>query len=381
MRFIRNAVAAMLLAVVSGAGLAEVPADTLKVETLPSPPGKHWVYVMDVVFAHMSEGKIVLVDADRREVLGMISTGFLAGLAPAPDGKELYITETFYSRGVRGERTDVMTIYDPSKLAPVGEVVIPPKRFIALTMPYGTVVTRDGRFLLQFNFTPATSVSVVDLKSRQFVGEIQAPGCTLIYPAAGDRSYSMICSDGKLLTVTLDEQGKLASQRMGEERFFDPDKESLNVAPARIADTLYFVSFLGMVHPLDTSRETPTAAPTWALLRAADRKGGWRPGGWQYVTANERLGRLYVVMHAKGRNGSHKDPGSEIWVYDVKTRARIQRIRAKSPVVSVLTSRDDAPLLYALGADGGLQIYDARRGTYKGSVAGVAETAMVMVNP
>ena len=378
---VRNAAVALLLFGAACAGRAEVPADTLKVETLATPHGAHWVYLMDVSFPHLSEGKIVVVDADRREVLGMMTTGFLAGLAPAPDRKELYVTETFYSRGVRGERTDVVTIYDPAELKPVGEVVIPPKRFIALTMPYGTVVTRDGRFLLQYNFTPATSVSVVDLKSRRFVGEIDAPGCTMIYPGAGNRRYSMICSDGRLLTHTLDDEGRLASQRMSEQPFFDPDKDSLNVAPARLGDTLYFVSFLGQVHPLDVSGQEPAAAPTWSLLKAADRRQAWRPGGWQYVAANEKLGRLYVIMHPNGRNGTHKDPGGEIWVYDLKTKARIQRIRTKTPVVSVLTSRDDAPLLYALGAEGSLHVYDARRGRYRGTVAGAAETAMVMVNP
>lgn len=374
------AAAAALLLILSVASRAELPAETLKLETLPTPPKPHWVYVVDVVFNHMTEGKILLVDGDRKDVLGMITTGFLAGLAASPDQKELYVTETFYSRGTRGERTDVVTIFSTDELKPVGEIVIPNKRFIAVTMPYGTVVTPDGRFLLQFNFTPATSVSVVDLKSRKFAGEIDAPGCSLMYPAAGGRAFSMLCSDGRLLTITLDESGKLASQRMSDRRFFDPERESLNVAPARLKDQLFFVSFLGVVHTLDVAADQPVFGEAWSLLTAADRAQSWRPGGWQYVAANEKLGRLYVAMH-KGKDGSHKDPGSEIWVYDAKTKSRIQRIRARTPVVSLLTSRDDQPLLYALGADGHVHIYDARRGKYKGTAKGVAETAMVMVNP
>jgi len=201
-----------------------------------------------------------------------------------------------------------------------------------------------------------------------------------MYPAASSRAFSMICSDGKLLTSTLDETGKFVAQNMSDARVFDPDKDSLNVAPARMKDTLFFVSFLGSVHPVGVGADTPAIGEPWSLLNATDRVQSWRPGGWQYVAANEELGRLYVAMH-KGKDGSHKDPGSEIWVYDLKTRARIQRIKAMTPVISLLTSRDDRPLLYALGAEGHLHVYDAANGKYKGTIKSVAETAMVMVNP
>ena len=359
---------------------AELPADTLKAAVLPTPPGPHWVYLVDMGFAHMTEGRIILVNGDRKDVLGMVTTGFLAGVAHSPDHKELYVTETFYARGTRGERTDVMTIYRTDELKPIGEVIIPNKRFIAVTMPYGTVTTPDGRFLLQFNYTPATSVSVVDLKNRSFAGEIATPGCYLMYPAASSRAFSMICSDGKLLTVKLDESGRPVTQTMSGAPFFDPDKESLNVAPARVHHTLLFVSFHGVVHPLDLATDTPVVEKPWPLLAAKDKARSWRPGGWQYVAADDKLGRLYVAMH-RGKDGSHKDPGTEIWVYNLKTHARIQRIRAKTPVVSLLTSRDDHPLLYALGAGGDLHVYDAATGRYRGSLDHAAETAMVMVNP
>lgn len=369
----------LLLGVMS-ASRAELPAETLKLETLPFPPKPHWVYVVDVGFSHMTESRVSLVDTEKQEVIGMVTTGLVAGVGTSPDKKELYVTETFYSRGSRGERTDVLTIYDTSELKPIGEVILPNKRFISVTMPYGTVVTADGRFLLQFNFSPATSVSVVDLKSRQFVGEIATPGCSMMYPAASGRAFSMLCSDGKLLTVKLDDSGKPVSQQKGGQAFFNPDSDSINVAPARLKNQLFFVSFLGEVHPLDVAADQPSAGNTWSLLNAADKKNNWRPGGWQYVTANEALGRLYVAMH-QGKTGTHKDPASEIWVYDLKNNTRIQRIHAKTPVVSLLTGPGQQPLLYALGADGSVHAYDARSGRYKSTVKGVAETAMVMMNP
>lgn len=359
---------------------AVLPADQLKAEVLPTPPSPHWLYAVDIVFSSMTEGKIVLIDADSRRMLGMMSTGIVAGFAPSPDKKELYVTDTFYSRGTRGERTDVVTIYNTDELKPIAEIAIPPKRFLSLTVPYGTINTPDGRFLLVFNFTPATSVSVVDLKSRKFVGEIATPGCSLTYPTRDSRGFAMLCADGHLLTVRLDDTGASAGQKTSDQRFFDPDKESLNVTPARLGEHYFFVSFLGVVHGLDLTRDKPAYDEPWSLLSNADRHAGWRPGGWQEAAANQVLNRLYVVMH-KGGEGTHKDPGPEVWVYDLATHKRIQRIHMKTPVVSVLTSTDDHPLLYGVGADGAVHVYDARTGTYKGSVKGLLQTAVVLANP
>ena len=65
------------------------------------------------------------------------------------------------------------------------------------------LLTDDERFLLIYNFTPAQSVSVVDIGERKFVGEVETAGCALVYPT-GRRSFFSICSDGALLVMTLD---------------------------------------------------------------------------------------------------------------------------------------------------------------------------------
>ena len=44
---------------------------------------------------------------------------------------------------------------------------------------------------------------------------------------------------------------------------------------------------------------------------------------------------------------SHKDPGSEVWVYDIAHRTRVQRIVLKTPAMAIEASQDVAPLLYA----------------------------------
>ena len=53
---------------------------------------------------------------------------FIGQFYQAKSRPEMYIAETFYSRGTRGDRTDVITIVDKTSFSQVGEVIIPPKR-------------------------------------------------------------------------------------------------------------------------------------------------------------------------------------------------------------------------------------------------------------
>ena len=86
---------------------------------LSAEPNPHWVWVSDIVFHHMADGKAYLVDGDSGRFLGMLSTGmqFVALELPS-DYSQIYSPETYFSRGTRGERTDVITFYDPRNLKP-----------------------------------------------------------------------------------------------------------------------------------------------------------------------------------------------------------------------------------------------------------------------
>ena len=69
------------------------------------------------------------------------------------------MADTYYSRGARGDRTDVLTIYDARHLAPVGEVILPTKRQLSIPDSAEMSVTPDGRFVLVTNFRHHSGVS------------------------------------------------------------------------------------------------------------------------------------------------------------------------------------------------------------------------------
>ncbi|HZO23379.1 MAG TPA: amine dehydrogenase large subunit [Steroidobacteraceae bacterium] len=360
---------------------AVLPNDPMaSVQALPATISPHWVWVNDIVFSHMANGKAMLVDGDNGRFLGELDVGFGSmHVVLSLDGKVIFSPETYFSRGTRGDRTDVVTLYDPVHLAPIGEIVIPPKRSSNMPMMANATLTDDGRFLLIYNFTPAQSISVVDTRSRTFAGEIDTPGCALTYPT-GARSFFSVCADGTLLDVRLDESGHATSQQRTAQ-MFQVQRDPVTEKAVRVRDTWYFVSYDGMLYPINISKSGLTPGPTWSLLSAADTAQKWRPGGLQQLAAQAGLNRLYSIMH-QGPRDTHKDPGKEVWVYDLARHARIQKIAMKNDSGSIQVTHDAHPLLFSAFIESNiLDVYDASSGAYLRSVKDIGTTPTVLVTP
>ena len=369
-----------VLAVLAGIGSAEaqVKVDPLAGSELAATPGAHWVWVNDMVFHHMADGKAFLFDGDSGKMLGMLSTGFGFNGVLLPKNKSLIAApETYFSRGTRGTRTDVVTLYDPRKLAPVGEIQIPAKRVSSLPMVQNAALTDDDRFLLIYNFTPAQSVSVVDLQGRKFLGELDTAGCALVYPT-GARTFFSLCQDGTALNVTLDDAGKAAAKSRSA-RLFDPQRDPVTEKAVRDGNTWLFASVSGDIVPIEYSSGQLRTGTRWPLTSAAERKEKWLPGGMQHLALHAANRRLFSLMHQGGPD-SHKDPGSEIWVYDIAKRQRTQRIALKGPATSITVTADSKPLLFSIfvGAPK-LDIFDASSGALLRSVGEVGFTPSTLV--
>jgi methylamine dehydrogenase heavy chain len=304
-----------------------------QVVQLPAQPGPHWFWLSDVLL-HRS----ALYDADTAKLLGTITAGspgvgFTIWPLFPPDHAHVYIPESYFSRGVRGERTDVVTIYDARTLMAQDEIVIPPKRAEYFPGVAPNAISDDGRFVAVFNATPAQSLSIVDMQQKKLAGELQAPGCSLAY-AAGPRTFFMLCADGAALVVTLDDQGAQKSATRTP-KFFDPEKDPVFESAGRRGSEWLFVSFDGYVHAIDFGSEPAKIAEPWSLLTDAERKEGWRVGGGQPVALHVASGKLFVLVH-KGGPDTHKQAGSEIWQYDLAQRKRVWRVTTSNPVAGFL---------------------------------------------
>lgn len=295
------------------------------VARLPEEWSAHAVWVSDMLLRRSA-----LFDADSGTMLGSVYAGQdLSPVLPLTSRarREVYVASTYYSRRDHGERTDALVIYDASTLAPIAEVVLPPKKASNGNGVALGALLDDGRFVVVFNQTPATSVSVVDVAQRRLVGEIEAAGCALVYPA-GPRRFGMLCGDGTALAVTLDETGAEAS-RLASAKFFDAAKDPVTEKGVRLAagsGRWLFASFEGLAHEVDFAASGgPAAKPAWPLFSDAEREQRWRIGGHQHLAFHAPTGRLYSLVH-QGEVDTHKEPGTQLWVYDLAKRAKTEAI-------------------------------------------------------
>jgi methylamine dehydrogenase heavy chain len=331
---------------------------------LPEPKA-HWVHVQDVNFPYLTASKTFLIDGDTMGILGMANTGYVPNPVLALDNSAFYSTETFWSRGSRGERTDVVTIFDPRRVEAVGEIPLPEGRFLVVPKKPNAALTTDGRYLLSYNMDPSTGVSLVDVKDRKYIGELETPGCALIFPT-GPTSFSMLCADGSFANVGFDATG--GSKVTSSPPFFNSEQDPVfeHAAVHRPSQRAFFVSYEGWVYPVELREPAPVVGERFRLEGAE----GWRPGGWQLATFHAATNRLFVLMH-QGGNWTHKKPGEEVWVYDTAGKKLLQRIPLEHHAISVTVTQDDQPLLFVLDEAARLSSYDATSYEHKGDKEGV----------
>ena len=322
-----------------------------------------WVFAHDFNFNAIVDGKIAIIDvaAETRPYKGHIGAGQFGSFAAAKTRSELYTTQTFMSRRTHGERVDVLTVFDRRTLSPQGEVVLPPRRMQVVTQPNAFQLTPDERWAFVMNFTPASSVTVVDLVEREVIGEVNTPACNFIFPT-GERGFSTLCSNGSLATFQLNPDGTVASSSRTES-FIDVDADPLYVKNAVIDGVTYFPSFRGRVQPVDFRGDEPEIGADWGLVSDDLSSEGWAPGGW-HVVAGDPRGRLYVLMHADAEEGTHKYGGTEVWVFEAKSGKRLLRIELEQFSVSIAVTPDDDGYLVVTNDEMELDVYATADGAH-----------------
>ncbi len=359
----------LALALLFGAAASRAAEEPLAVGKIPHSlelPARYpdsWVFAHDFNFNAIVDGKVAILDvaAGTRPYKGHLDAGQFASFLASRRRPELYVTQTFLSRRTYGERTDVLTIFDRRTLLPRAEIVLPPRRMQVVTQRNAFQLTPDEKWAFVMNFTPAASVTVVDLKARKVLGEIPTPACNFVFPT-GKRGFSSLCGDGSLATFQLGKDASLdALQRSVP--FIDIDADPLYVKNATLDGITYFPSFRGRVQPVDFRAKQPRLLPAWSLLEGAPPAERWAPGGWQ-VVAGGAGGRLFVLMHRDASEGSHKYGGVEVWVFEAKTGRRIKRIPLQQWSVSIAVTKGKPGYLVVTNQEMELDIYDSASGEW-----------------
>lgn len=310
------------------------------VATAPAEVGPHWFTLRNRHTGHVIDG--ATGDSHGTLTLSMFSPA----LRPHADVGMIYSYGSFYSRTYYGDRTDAVLFFDIETMSPVDEVIIPPKA--AGIGHSGMIGLIDDSFVGVWNITPGMSVSLVDVRSREFVGEISTPGCATVWPY--QRGFFMICGDGALQYISLDESGA-ENGRIRSRIFFDVEKDAIYDYAEPTADGWLFVSMDGQVFEARLEDGEIFVSEPWSILSEEDSEEGWRIGGRQPFAYNAATGIFMTLMHKGGGQETFEKAGTELWAFNLQSTRRGYRVELDNPSRNIALTRDENPVVLVVGTD------------------------------
>lgn len=370
-RALRTVAAAMIAATALTAATAQMAAapaapagdpNGLEPETpfshkLP-PLSPHWGFIR----GGWESGGTHIFDGDTGKMIGTVQTTRWSDLALDPTRKAIYVAETIWSKINRGIRQDYVAVYDPSTMALLAEITLP-GRLIIGAMKNNFVISDDGKTAFVYNFSPASSVNVVDLEKRKLSRVVELPGCASMVPVAGV-GFAALCSDGTVATVALGGKTPAITHsapffKAAEDPIFD------SYVFDRAKSEAVFLTYTGLIRTAKLGA-TATIGDAWSLQAAAGLRPGdtkpldinWMPGGRQLMALHRKTGTAYVLMH-RGEYWTQKEGGEEIWVVDLAARKIKKRVPLEHEPTNIEVTQDDKPLIFLSGDGRDAWVLDA----------------------
>ena len=357
-------------AMVASAAAALEPEVSDVANLKPNPPHRFFTVGWD-------SPSVVIFDGDSGRIEGSIPAGYIPNLAIAPDNSQFYVSETYWTHGARGERHDLVSIYDAGTLNLLKEIRLPGRALVGKVRNFD--INASGSRAYVFVMQPAASVIWIDLKQQVIGGTVEIPGCALVFPW-GEQGFSSLCGDGSLASVSAPAAGPATVTHT--KRFFDANKDPIfdDSVVDRGTGKAIFISYTGLVYEAKLGMDSVVVKP-WSIQQAAGyaaagtgaQELAWRPGGKQLAAYHKASGRLFVLMHP-GNYWTHKQGGTEIWVLDTNKHALLSRFALrpaptsglgddKTPYYATIgVSQDSTPQIYLLNPDGDDLVLDATTG-------------------
>lgn len=327
--------------------------ETSDVATLP-PPGPHRFFTVS------GRQGMIIFDGDSGQIEGQVPASHDSNLALAADNSRIYIAETMWTHQTRGERLDLLSIYDGKTLNLLKEINLPGRALVGEKIR-DLDLNASGKRAYVYNLHPASSVIWVDLVKQAVGGTIEIPGCALVFPWHDD-GFSSLCGDGSLATVLVPDNGPAKVTHTAP--FFDAANDPIfdNSVVDRTTGRAVFLTYTGLIYSANLGPQ-PAISKPWSIQAAAGQKAAgtgvdelaWRPGGVQPFAWHKDSDRLFVLMHP-GSYWSHFASGTEIWVVDLKSHTVVNRypIRTEAGgIKSIAVSQHAKPQLFLLNPMGG----------------------------
>ncbi|WP_372966172.1 amine dehydrogenase large subunit [Marinobacter sp.] len=316
-------------------------------------PGPN-LFVLDQSWDGSSQ--TVVLSRDDLSIKGNLSFGIVGQMAVNSDFTRLYSLSHYAKRIMSGPTESVLEEYDIPTLTTLREVIVPNKA--AQVAPSNAIlaISHDDNYAYVQNATPATSVTVVDLKDGSVLQEVPTPGCYGIYPAMDSVKFTTVCGDGRFQSFSLGSNGQFGSPESSE-TIFDPDQDPIFIVGKRAGENLLFISFSGDLYQVSDSDKAPRLVSKKTVASMGD--GAWAPGGVDVIAYNEANDLVFVTMHSEPYDGSHKNGADEVWAVDLKS-GEVHGRTAVKHLVSLSVTDGEQPVLFGLDEDGMLYRYEVQ---------------------
>ena len=354
-------------------------AETSDVMTIP-PPKPTWFFVD----GGWDMPGTSIFDGETGKMKGMVETRRLADFAIDPAGKYYYVSETIWSKGDRGTRQDMVSVYDSQTLNLVTEIPLPGRILIG-SRKNNFIISDDGKTAYIYDFSPASGVNIVDLAKRKFVTAIELPGCASLMPNPGV-GFSALCSDGSLATVAI--KGTKADITHSAPFFSATDDPIFdNFTYDKRKQETTFLTYTGQIYQAKLG-PTPIIAAPFSIQAAAGIRPGetkplelnWYPGGRQPMALHRPSGHLFLLMHM-GEYWTHKASGTEVWEVDLATQKVVKRRALKEPMNNIEVSQTDKPLLFMNGEEASAIVIDLATGEEKHKIERAGGSTITVADP
>ncbi len=307
-------------------------------------PGPN-AYVIDQNWSGVS--RINVMSSGDLSAKGNLSVGLIGQFVLSRDHKTGYATSVYPKRIVYGPTEAVLQEFDIETLSVKREIIISPKMVQSTPQTSYLQLSADERYAYVQNATPATSVTVVDLKAGKVLAEVPTPGCFGIYPAPQGKRFSSLCGDGAITSYTFAEDGSL-SKPVKSAKIFDVDSDPLFIHGVRADKDLIFSSFNGNLYRVSDATDSARLLDKFSYTEGVE--GSWAPGGVGMMAYNPAHKMLFVSMHPDAEEGSHKNAGKEVWAISLSSKKVLYRSVVDNATSLAVTTGND-PVLFAIDAD------------------------------
>ena len=171
----RKALGLAALLCLAGGSPAAPPLPIEQSDTAVLPPLNPHRYFL---FNAFGSGLTTIIDGDDAQLktIGTVPGAWNAMLSLSRTGDKIYLSETYWSHGNRGERADMLSIYDGTSLKLEREIPLP-GRLIVNPKVQQMAISDDGQLGYVYDMMPASAVHVVDLAQGKLLTSVDIPGC------------------------------------------------------------------------------------------------------------------------------------------------------------------------------------------------------------